>query len=423
MLIDYTHLLNILQKTLNLVDYRLVDHGERVAYILLKMLQLEGGYTREELTELCILSVLHDIGAFKTEPIDSLASVGELARFDIGNVAAHSAYGYLFVRNFLGFGGMGDLLLYHHARWDRLTGGETAHNGLAQRLSVAERFDLLHSMDRGLPPEGCFRETRGNVFSSEAVDLLIQAERRDGITRALETSDYLEELYQMFGKVPIPPAEQVNFLRMLVFTIDFRSTSTVAHTVYVVAFSMGLASLMGVSAQDSADLFMGSMLHDLGKIATPAHILEKPGRLTGAEYDVMKDHIIVTRDILKNCVSDKILQIAVRHHEKLDGTGYPEGLRAEELTKCQRIVAVADLASALLGKRSYKEPMPQQKVRELLEQEALDGKLCPEAVGVMLGSFDLLLRRADNYCRPLLEKYRKIQEDYPRYVGLVEGVA
>ena len=95
------------------------------------------------------------------------------------------------------------------------------------------------------------------------------------------------------------------------------------------------------------------MFHDLGKIGIPLEILENPGRLTLEDMAVMKTHVEKTAVILNGWVSEEIRDLALRHHEKLNGTGYPDGLSASQLTLPQRILAVADIFSALTGERSY----------------------------------------------------------------------
>jgi response regulator RpfG family c-di-GMP phosphodiesterase len=113
-------------------------------------------------------------------------------------------------------------------------------------------------------------------------------------------------------------------------------------------------------------------MHDIGKIAIPDAILMKPGRLTGDEFRIMQHHTIVGYDILKDSPS-KYLQtgsvIALSHHEKYSGKGYPQGLIGDKIPLEARIVAIADVFDALVTKRPYKESWPLKKAFDYIEQE------------------------------------------------------
>ena len=115
---------------------------------------------------------------------------------------------------------------------------------------------------------------------------------------------------------------------------------------------------MNVGTRDLEILYYGSLLHDIGKIVIPLSILEAPRRLTDEEMRIMKAHVVITGKILEGIMDERIVNVAYRHHEKLDGTGYPQGLRAEDLSQLERIVAVGDILSALYSKRSYKDSFP-----------------------------------------------------------------
>lgn len=121
--------------------------------------------------------------------------------------------------------------------------------------------------------------------------------------------------------------ERRRFLEMQALSIDFRSE---------------------IPKDSYSDLYYGALLHDIGKVSTPVEILEKPGKLTSEEFEVMKKHVTETRKILDGYVNPKAYRIAVRHHEKLDGSGYPLGLKAEDLSLEERICAISDIVSALV---------------------------------------------------------------------------
>ena len=201
-------------------------------------------------------------------------------------------------------------------------------------------------------------------------------------------------------------------MELLVFTIDFRSYYTVTHTITTTAISRELARLDGLSPKELRRIHYGAMMHDLGKIAIPLRILESPGRLSPEEMAVMRTHVELTGKILEGCVDPQVMEIALRHHEKLDGSGYPRGLGAAELTESQRIVAIADILSALTGTRSYKEAYSYDKTKGIIQAMAREGKLDARLTTLTLGHMPEIMAIVREQCRPILENYRKIQKQY-----------
>lgn len=410
------NVLYIFRRALNMIDYRLVDHGQRVAYLVLRMLRLHGGYSPEQMAEICVMALWHDIGAYKTEEINSLTAVRELIHFEVQNVMPHSVYGYLFFKELLDRANVADALLYHHVPYERLLRADCQNQDLAAMFFVADRYDILTTLHKKVSVANSFGAYKGSVFSPAAVDLLCAAEADGDLQERMEYGDYIEELFDAFAQMEFSSERLVDFLWLLAYSIDFRSPHTVTHTINTAIISQELADLMGVCCDEKRRLFVGSVVHDLGKISTPMEILEKPGKLTPEEFQIMKKHVVVTEEILDGYVNQEIIDIAVRHHEKLDGSGYPRGLDAGALTPCQRILAVADVTSALVGKRSYKEAMPSAQVKKILLSEAENGKLDPVLVRRLVENYETVLSMADKKAAVPLEKYRRITEQYPLYM-------
>ena len=199
---------------------------------------------------------------------------------------------------------------------------------------------------------------------------------------------------------------------MVAFLIDFRSESTVTHTITMVSAAVALANLMNLDKQEIDEIYTGAYIHDLGKVAIPLEILEKPGRLDFDEMEVMKTHIILTGNIIGGHVSDNVYNIAMRHHEKLDGKGYPYGIKEEDMTLAEKIVAVADIFSALTGKRSYKDSMPKEKVVGIMQQMADNYQISGEVVKILIDNYESVVREVDENCSKILHNYEEIKEKY-----------
>jgi HD-GYP domain-containing protein (c-di-GMP phosphodiesterase class II) len=153
-----------------------------------------------------------------------------------------------------------------------------------------------------------------------------------------------------------------SILQVLAATTDARDPITAGHSTKVTEYTVGICNEMGLSYNFTEMIRVASLLHDYGKIGVDDAILRKPGRLTPEEYEHIKTHAPKTRIILEQVnfegIYTEVPEIAGAHHEKLDGTGYPNGLKEDQIHFGAKIIAVADVFEALTSKRHYREPMP-----------------------------------------------------------------
>jgi PAS domain S-box-containing protein len=161
--------------------------------------------------------------------------------------------------------------------------------------------------------------------------------------------------------------------------LELRDRETEGHTQRVTRMTLKLARLMGMDENDLVHVRRGALLHDIGKLGVPDAILLKPGPLTDDEWVIMRMHVTYARDLLLPIEYLRLaMDIPYRHHEKWDGTGYPEGLKGEEIPLPARIFAIVDVWDALRSDRPYRPAWPVDKVRNYVA--GLSGKHFDPAV-------------------------------------------
>jgi HD-GYP domain-containing protein (c-di-GMP phosphodiesterase class II) len=171
--------------------------------------------------------------------------------------------------------------------------------------------------------------------------------------------------------------------------VDAKSPFTVVHSLGVSDAAMLIAETMGLSPKRIQFVRRAALLHDLGKLRIPTSVLEKQGKLTAEEFLLVKQHPALTRRILSRIPAfSELARVAGAHHEKLDGTGYPNGLSADELSLETRIIAVADVYTALSEERPYRESLDLGQVSAIMSRD-IPHKLDSECFEALLSSLKL----------------------------------
>ena len=162
---------------------------------------------------------------------------------------------------------------------------------------------------------------------------------------------------------------KLEMLSVIAKTLGLKNPYTEKHSENMVNLSVSIGERLGVSVIELENLKYGTLLHDIGKIATPDAILNKPGKLTDEEFDEIKKHPIVGYELLSS-VSKEIADIVRHHHEHVDGSGYPDGLQNIKLGIMAKIVAVVDVFDALINVRPYKQAFTKEKALEIIRASA-----------------------------------------------------
>lgn len=188
-------------------------------------------------------------------------------------------------------------------------------------------------------------------------------------------------------------AREMELVTRLARAAEFRDPETGGHIMRMARYSALIARELGLAPEWQELLLKAAPMHDVGKLATPDHILLKPGRLDADEMAIMRQHAEIGGQILAGSDSPLIRlaeEIARGHHEKYDGSGYPRGLAGEQIPVSARIVAVADVFDALTSERPYKPAWPLAQARQFLQQNK-GSHFCPRCIDAFLGAWDEVL--------------------------------
>lgn len=184
------------------------------------------------------------------------------------------------------------------------------------------------------------------------------------IAISIRNAELLEARVRQFNSV----------LQVLAASIDARDSLTAGHSEKVTEYSLGICRELGLSQDYCEMIRVAALLHDYGKIGVPDAILKKEGRLAPEEYEIVKTHSDKSREILAwinfEDIYREVPEIAGAHHEKVDGSGYPRGLKGKDIPLGAKIIAVADYFEAITAKRHYRDPMQLEEAFDLLREES-----------------------------------------------------
>lgn len=414
--ISLKNILVVIQRTLDSMDERMVGHGEEVAYIMYKLLKASNNYSEDEILRLTQIAMFHDIGAYKVEERDKLVDI------DLEKPMAHAVYGSLFIKYFSPLSDLSPVILGHHMfpkdldeEKKKIIPKEALLIHLADYISILklnynkiEKDWIMDMVDERVLPE---HKKLFHIACNEY-----------NLLDNIKDNRYLEELYEIFDKITLTREEVISYIRMLTYAIDFRSESTVIHTITVEEISLQIANILKVNEETARNIKIASMLHDIGKIAIPIEVLEKTDKLTDEEYEQIKNHAIIGYRILSDLGLDHLRDIAILHHEKLDGTGYPFGLKEDEISLEVRIVAIADILSALVYKRTYKEEFPKDKVVSILSEMASNNKIDSEICNLVIGNYDLMMNKVRVNTEKILNLYNNLMKEHELLLSGFERV-
>lgn len=412
--VSLKNILIIIQKTLDSVDDRMIGHGEQVAYIIYKLLKIDNKYSEDEILKITTLAMFHDIGAYKIEERKKLVEI------ELNRPMEHAVYGSLFIKYFSPLSDLSSLILGHHM-YPKDLDEEMAKIIPKDSLLIhlADIISVFHLNFKTVKKSWIMDKSDDEILPEHKKLFEIACDKYN-LLENLQDKSYIEEIYEIFDKKILTRDEVIGYVKMLTYAIDFRSKTTVVHTILVQEISEQIAKIINLDEETTTKIKIASMLHDIGKISIPVEILESPGKLTLEEYDKIKKHAIVGYKILSDLGLDDIRDIAALHHEKLDGTGYPFKLKDSEISLEVRVVAIADIMSALVEKRSYKEEFSKETVISILSDMELNNKIDSDICKIVIDKYDFIMDRLKANTKEILTIYNNIMEEYEYFLNYFE---
>ncbi|MDK2956048.1 MAG: hypothetical protein PWQ57_1544 [Desulfovibrionales bacterium] len=390
---------------MDLISPIVAGHHRRVGYIAACMGRAMG-LGPHDLADVLFAGMLHDAGAF------SLKSRLDALDFDTQE-KAHAEIGARLLRRCPVLAGLSEMVRRHHAPWSEhdLWGCSERDALLGNVLHCADRVDaaiLKYSPQETVRrieslPEGRLAPQVVQAFTDAAASPGFW----EGVAAAGRDASVLSDI--PFRNEALDQERISEFSEAISYIIDFRSRFTATHSKGVSASARELASLAGMPREDVAWIAVAGDLHDLGKLGVPKNILEKPAPLTAEERAIIMRHPGDTIRAL-SCAPelDRITRWAGRHHERIDGGGYPEGLTASDLDLGARIIAVADVFTAVAEDRPYRAGMTREQALEVLQTMGKHKKLDEDVVGLLSENYETL----DHARRAAQEKALAVFQDF-----------
>lgn len=379
-----------LSDAMDLASSSLAQHQQRTAFIFWEMGKV-APLSDERLEKGFIAALLHDIGALSVE--DKIS----LVKFETRNIEEHCIRGEFLLKKVPWLKDAGQIVRFHHKKWKDWEEPIDAPLVLeTQLISLADRIERLIDRDQYIlhQHEDIISEIRalsGPSFYPEIVDLFIKASDREEFWLDLVSPRLYSLLLNEgpFSNIEIAISEISVIAGFFRDIIDFRSPFTATHSSGVAAAASMLSKMFGLTEMEIKLMKVAGNFHDLGKLAIPNSILEKSGKLTKEEIAVMKSHTYYTYSVINTIGGLKqIAEWGAYHHERLDGSGYPFHCKGDELSTGSRIMAVADMFTALAEDRPYRKGMPRKEIIKIIKQFSDRQLMDPSIVNILLENYD-----------------------------------
>ncbi|NLK72880.1 MAG: HD domain-containing protein, partial [Clostridiales bacterium] len=392
MRISRNQLLFAFSECLDYVESLVGTHHYDTAYIALHILN-EMDLPYEQLQDILTAALIHDVGVFSRNTFEKIRN------YAFEDEDSHSHIGYSLLKDIPYYSHFVETILYHHANYEKNKENKIPLSSyiifLADRLTF-----LIKKSPKNLDLHRKYvldtiSKDMNKRFNPILYPYLKQALEKDSFWMYFKENvhkDIVKDAFK-YDNTLSNFYELKNFLRLFGKVVDYKSPFTTTHSVAVSKIAPEIGAHYNLPNRSLENLEIAGLIHDIGKLAIDNEILEKPGSLTAEEYETMKTHILYTDKILKSIDGfSEIREIAISHHEKNDGSGYPNRKTEKDLSPEQKILIVSDLFTAMTEDRPYRESLSKECVLKILKEMEIENKISKDINDIVFKNIDILYK-------------------------------
>ena len=378
-------------ESIDMYNYLLRDHHRHTAVIAYQ-LGNEYGLSQESISQLVLTASIHDIGALYIKEVEQLLYA------DAVNPEPHEILGYEMLKEFSPFAPLSKIIRHHHITYEEVASGEVNEKEVPREcwfLHLADRIDVL--LATAPEPEHAreyvvseISQRFGTIFLPELEEVFLTLSKSDEFWDNIENTSFHNLLFMSVNceACTLEDGDMDGLAALFARIVDFKSEWTSNHSKSVSTLAESIGRLCGLSEDRCHELKIAGYLHDIGKIAIPSEVLDKPGALSDDEFKVMRSHATYSSLILSKLdFLKEPSRWASAHHEKRDKTGYPLHISENNFSAEMDILAYSDIFAALAEDRPYRKAMPKNRIAEVLHGFA-DGKLSPSIFDIITENMD-----------------------------------
>ncbi len=382
----------LLRYAVKCVDRSLLDHGSRAAYILYKMLQHKGNLELYEMADYTVFVTLHNTLTNKNKNIEGYRFLKELSPFMKEAKAQLNYY-------------------ENHTNYES-TGSQL--DDIAACIFLADWIDtyyVTHGSDFDIDS---LRQYEGTHFTKEAWELLEETSKKEKLFDALKDESYLKELDELIEYLVFNNEDEEKYLNMIIYCMGLKSERYALDTTACMCLCEELGLKMYLTQEQRESLKYAALVHDLGMLVLPQELVNESGKLTKNEMEQIEKHVEITEAALRTILPDNIVDIAMAHHERGNGSGYPKKLKARDMNTMQRILQVADMVSALTSDRPYREAKDKKTIQTILREGADNSSLSTEVVNHVIRNYDDIQSKITKKKEQILQVKNSLEKSLQR---------
>lgn len=380
--------LNCISDAVDLVSPILSNHHQKVAYLSYRLAE-QLNIPEDRKFSVFIAALLHDVGSL------SIQERLEIIEREPDYINIHAFNGYRLFREFSFFENEAKIIKYHHLPWNygegkTFDGEEVSFEchiiHLADRVSA--RIDVNNVLFQLRDIRKYVQKNKDKLFEPNIVDALLALSQKEYIWLDLASQFPIKNLPKDIPTPMLKIDDIISLSSVIAQIVDFRSKFTARHTAGVAQTASKLAELAGMTPYECKMMLVAGYLHDLGKLVIDPNIIDKPNGLNEFEVSKMRSHTYYTYQLLNRVPQfDEIKKWAAYHHEKINGNGYPFHLKGDELPLGSRVMAVADVFTAITEDRPYRVGMRYENAVKLLMSMVDDGSLDGDIVKILIENY------------------------------------